>query len=207
MALFSDLTGKKFGEWEVVGWAEKKYTEQFWLCKCSCGKEKVVRGASLKTGTSKSCGCKGHDWCRTHGMEGTSIYNTWAGMLQRCNNKNYHQFHHYGGRGITVCDEWRKFETFYADMGGRPEGRSLDRIDNDGNYCKDNCRWATKKEQIRNRRTSTFLTYKGQTLSVSGWAEELGIKRKCLERRIRDGWPTEKALTTPKSGRWGIINA
>lgn len=207
MALFRDLIGQKFGNWVVLSWHSKKYAEQFWLCKCVCGVEKVVVGSSLKTGRSKSCGCTGKDWCRTHGMEGTSTYTIWAGMIQRCHNANAKTYPFYGGRGIKVCYEWRNsFEAFFKDMGERPKGKSLDRINNDGNYEPSNCRWATNKQQKRNRRTTTMLTFNGETLALPDWAEKLGIKRKILERRVRDGWPIEKALSTCRYGRWGPID-
>lgn len=197
-----ELAGMKFGKWFVL----HRNVGSLWECRCECGTIRAVQGSSLKLGTTKSCGCTASDWCRTHGMEGTRIYNTWAGMIQRCTNPKARWYHRYGGRGITVCQLWRdSFQSFYDDMGEAPTGRSLDRIDNDGHYQKDNCRWATRTEQIRNRQTTRMLTLDGQTLSLPAWAEKIGMSRKMLERRIRDGWTTEKALTASKSGRWGIL--
>jgi hypothetical protein len=206
MAAFRDLTGQKFGKWTVVRWDSKKYAQQFWLCVCDCGTEKVVVGDSLKKGLSKSCGCAGKDWCRTHGMEGTPTYTVWAGMIQRCHNPNARSYKHYGNRGIKVCDAWRNsFTEFFNDMGAKPDGLSLDRINNDGDYEPSNCRWATGSQQKRNRRTTTFLTYQGKTQSVSDWAESIGLPRKILERRVRDKWPLERILFAERYGRWGPI--
>ena len=154
MPKFRDLTGCKFGRWTVLYWKETKYTEHIWICKCECGIEKEVIGGSLKSGKSKSCGCLSRDLTIKHGMEGTAVYNTWASMLTRCRNKNNAFYKNYGGRGISVCDSWLQFENFYADMGDKPEGMSLDRINNDGNYCVENCKWSTPKEQANNRSNS-----------------------------------------------------
>jgi hypothetical protein len=205
MAKPVDLVGLKFGEWSVLNFAGSGASGRKWLCRCSCGTERVVIGDSLKKGLSKSCGCKARDWCRTHGMEGTSVYVIWAGMIQRCNNPDARGFARYGARGISVCPQWLSFEGFYADMGDRPEGMTLDRIDNDGNYEPGNCRWATAKRQARNRRKTKLLEFRGEKRPMSEWAEIMGIKRKVLENRIRAGWSVEDALTKPKSGRWGVL--
>ena len=119
-------------------------------------------------------------------------------MLTRCNNKNDTRYQWYGGRGITVCDRWSKFENFLADMGERPEKMTLDRIDTNGNYCPENCRWATNKQQHRNKRSNRLLTHDGETKCVAEWAETVGISQGALASRIDVyGWSVEKALTTP----------
>lgn len=135
-------------------------------------------------------------WVR-HRMSHTKIYRTWASMKERCNNPNYQYYHRYGGRGIIVCDQWNVFENFYKDMGDKPEGLQLDRIDNDGNYCKENCKWSTPKENSNNASFNNVLEFNGKKQSVSRWAEELRINRNTLFARIFNGWSVEKTLTTP----------
>ena len=119
-------------------------------------------------------------------------------MLRRCNDKNASQFKYYGGRGIKVCDRWNSFENFYADMGEKPDGLTIERIDNDGNYCPQNCKWATKEEQMRNRRNTLFVTYNDKTKTLKEWAKDLGIKYSILWKRLYvHCMPIKKALTMP----------
>lgn len=133
-----------------------------------------------------------------HGMYGTQEYYIWQGMLKRCYNKNSPYYARYGGRGITVCDRWHKFENFYDDMRDKPEGLSLERIDNNKEYSKDNCMWATSKEQANNRENNVVLTYGGKTQSISMWEQELGFKHGTLWMRVNTyGWAPEKAIETP----------
>ncbi len=121
-------------------------------------------------------------------------YKTWMGLRSRCEYKRHPQYHNYGARGIRVCDRWRQFENFLADMGEPPEGMSIDRINNDGDYSPDNCRWATIVEQRRNTRINVLLTFRGKEQCVAAWAEEVGLSRKTLQTRLRRGWPVERAL-------------
>lgn len=189
-----DLTGMIFNEWTVL----ERATSIHWRCRCSCGKEKLIQPNSLKTGKSKSCGCKGSDWCRKHGMDGTSTYNIWSVMKQRCHNINHGLYQNYGGKGISVCDRWREsFNNFHADMGTKPEGMSLDRIDPKGNYSPENCRWASSKEQNRNKINTIYLEYKGERKPLAEWAEIKGMRRKTLRERLKMGWTVERALETP----------
>lgn len=160
-----DLTGETFGALTVLYLYSRDYqgaTE--WVCRCTCGTEKRITRSNLISGNTKSCGCIRKPTFRLdpkikkvkqpqHGMRQTSEYNSWHRMLQRCNNTNYTKYVNYGGRGITVCPEWHDFRAFFFDMGFKPGPEySLDRVDNDGNYCKENCRWATKAEQQGNKR-------------------------------------------------------
>src|SRR5262249_16960599 len=153
-----DLTRRRFGRWMVLALhlERDQYGHVLWSCRCDCGTERIVRGDTLRGGISTSCGCflpeaaKKHR--TTHGMFGTRVYKIWHGMLQRCTNPNNSGYANYGGRGITVCEEWLSFENFYADVGDPPPGLSLDRTNNNGNYEPTNWGWATPLMQTRNRR-------------------------------------------------------
>lgn len=124
-------------------------------------------------------------------------YRTWQNMIQRCTNPNIGHYKNYGGRGITVCDEWRTFDNFLREMGERPEGTTLDRINNDGSYCKENCKWSNRHEQMANSRMAHLITFRGETLPTAVWARRLGISRASLRNRLKK-WTLEKALITPK---------
>ena len=152
MSALIDLTGKRFGLLTVIERTPDSPKNPKWLCVCDCGKESVVWGGNLRRGLTKSCGCA--QALPRHGMARTAIYKAWHGMLQRCDNPSHGAYKHYGGRGISVCHRWRDFSNFIEDMGVRPDGLELDRIDNDGNYCKENCRWVTHKVNCQNTRRS-----------------------------------------------------
>ena len=159
------MVGMKFGRWTVINSTSERTAGKMilWVCKCECGTIKTVSGTSLRMNKSKSCGCFKYDVAKIHHIKhghenerGKSrTYTTWDNMTQRCTNPKRQEYKYYGGRGITVCDRWKDFRNFYADMGERPEHRSLDRINYDGNYEPSNCRWATVEEQLANRRPRT----------------------------------------------------
>lgn len=136
-----------------------------------------------------------------HGMYGTPTYNVWALMLKRCRSQGRPDYARYGGRGITVCERWSRFENFLADMGERPAGKTLDRIDNHGNYEPGNCRWATASEQCRNTRRNNNLTLNGVTRCATEWAELTGLPVSTIKVRKRHGWPDVDALTAPPGAR------
>jgi len=153
-----DLVGLRFGHWIVLGIHPERHRGAIrWLCRCDCGEQRLVRGDGLRKGISTSCGCvRREEFIKRntkHGMTGTRAYICWQSLKQRCNNPNHRWYSEYGGRGIRVCSRWQtSFENFYADVGDPPEGMSIDRIYNHGDYEKRNCKWATSSQQRRNQR-------------------------------------------------------
>lgn len=178
MTKIKDLAGQRFERLVVLSLAQRnRHNQPQWLCQCDCGQTLVVRGCSLTSKNTQSCGCLLREVIVKHGMSQTPTYGSWAAMLDRCFQATDPDWNLYGGRGIKVDQRWLKFENFLADMGKRPEGTSIDRIDPNGDYCKENCRWATAKEQANNRRNNRFLTFKGATKTLAEWALELGLGR------------------------------
>lgn len=202
MGRFIDLTGERFGRLRVVSQAGKnKHGQLLWNCECDCGESCISLGFVMRKGEKQSCGCLHREVIASvnlsHGMSGTPIYAVYRGMMQRCYDKNSHAYDRYGARGIGVCDKWQTFEGFYEDMGDKPNGMSLERKDNDGDYCPENVAWAGCKEQANNRRSNRILEYRGKSKTLTQWAEGIGMKPQTLHARIfRYGWPIEKALET-----------
>lgn len=202
-----NLTGQRFGRLVVVKRAQSSKSGQSrWECKCDCGKTSVAFGDNLKRGHTQSCGCIHRELFTTHGASESRLYTIWCLMKRRCFTKTARDYSRYGGRGITVCKEWAEdFTAFYewaVNNGYRPD-LSLDRRDNDGSYTPDNCRWATAKEQQNNTRLNRMISYRGKTLTLSQWSDELGISYTVLASRIKRGWSVERAFTQPVEARKG----
>jgi len=192
----------RYGRLTVVSTEERnKWGYIMARCVCDCGNERLVSLCDLKRGHTSSCGCYRSEKMRvdstTHGLSKTPTHNSWRGMMARCNNPKHQYYRLYGERGITVCQRWHSFENFLADMGMKPKGASIDRINNLGNYEPENCRWANNIEQARNVSSNRILTYKGKSQSVAAWADDLGVKAVTLNMRLFRGWSVTKTLERP----------
>ena len=196
---FRDLSGKRFGRLLVIGPVAKKWRNYVWGCVCDCGAEVQVKSAELVSGDSKSCGCYKADNTRrimtTHGHtagqyrgKGSRAYRIWCEVKTRTSNENRETSHRYVGRGITVCERWQNsFASFLEDMGEPPAGMSIDRIDNDGPYCKENCRWATQLEQSANTGRNRHVTINGETMIVTQAERKYGVSRYTIYNRLNRG--------------------
>lgn len=197
MPQFIDLTGSVFGRLTVIDRAENdKRGQSQWNCICSCGAKVSVNGYRLRTST-RSCGCLRHDYGKLfakHSHTGSKTWVIWAAMRRRCRYKKHDKYDRYGGRGITVCERWDEYTNFLSDMGERPDGYTLERIDNDGNYEPGNCRWATKKEQARNRSSNHFLEIYDSRKCLAEWAEISGTCQNKIRDRLKRGWPPKEAV-------------
>lgn len=205
MNKFKDLTNLKFDKWKVSHRVENgKNGSARWHCICECGKEKEIYTSSLTSGKSKSCGCSNYKNLKitqpTHGMTGTKIYEAWTHLRSRCKNSKDKNYKNYGGRGITVCKEWNKFENFqeWSNKHGFKDGLSIDRIDNNGNYEPSNCRWTTSKVQQNNTRHNRKLTIKGETKNFLEWCRFIKIDPKTMYYRLKNNWSDERLLKPSK---------
>lgn len=195
-----DLTSQVFERLTVLYRLGAKDNHMWWNCLCICGKEcKAVTGA-LRSGNITSCGCKLTDTLKlrntTHNLSGSRAYAVWAGMKDRCRNPNNAKFNNYGGRGIDISESWVDFDNFVADMGQPPKGLTLERVDNELGYSKENCTWVRRVDQTRNRSITLKLTYEGETRSLAEWSEITGIPYTTLKaRKQRLGYTDEECLT------------
>lgn len=178
------------------------------LCLCDCGKTFESDGRHLRSGGTKSCGCIGRENARkastTHGMSKTKEFNVWHSMKSRCNNPNVKEYPFYGGRGIKVCERWfNSFENFIADMGLCPSGYSIERIDVNGDYSPENCKWIPRNDQSKNLRSNRVLTVNGVSKIMSEWAKDNGLTSQHIYTRLKRGWSVEEAvMTKPNQPRY-----
>lgn len=197
-----DLTGARFGRLLVVGRkTSKESTDRRWSCICDCGAQTSVLGQALRRGATRSCGCYNQDTRRvlktTHGASSNPLYGVWKNMIYRCEVPQDKDYLRYGGRGITVCQEWHDPQVFIADMSPRPEGHTLERHDNDGPYCKDNCRWATPLEQGSNKANLNLGVVQGKEKHLAAAAREYGVPESTLRNRMGAGRTLEQAVLMP----------
>lgn len=204
MGKIIDLTGKKFGRLTVIEQATSNNKNRtMWRCVCECGNETIVYSYHLRNGSSTSCGCFRREVASnrtTHGKTNSRIYHIWAMMKERCFCPTLEAYENYGGRGITVCDEWKNdFQAFYdwAIANGYKDDLTIDRINVDGNYEPSNCRWSTMEEQANNKRNNHYLTARGETKTVAQWSKTLGLKIQVIRSRIHYGWTDEDVLYRP----------
>ena len=200
MGAFIDLTGQKFGKLTVIERAENKNGRVAWLCKCDCGNFTTVTSKRLRNGDTKSCGCYHKEKISKHNKSNSRLYNIYSHIKQRCYNLKNCRYKNYGGRGITICDEWlHNFQAFYdwAMANGYDDTLTIDRIDNNKGYSPDNCRWITNKEQQSNKCNNHLITYNGKTQTMAMWANEKNINESTLAHRISRGWNIDRALNTP----------
>lgn len=213
-ALAIDVTGRKFSKLTAIRVIGKKKKANLWLCFCECGNETTAIVSQLTRGDKTSCGCKRKESRQPrpdmvqrnkdkaiHSMSGGYTYSSWKSMKARCYDVNDKDYPRWGGRGITVCEAWKtSFVEFFKDMGERPKGHTIDRIDNNGNYEPGNCRWAVQKTQSNNTRKNYYVEYQGRTQTAKQWAEELKlVEYKTILYRLRTGWDTHAAMTTPST--------
>lgn len=207
MSAFRDLREEKFGRL-TPKMPQKRNGKYYWLCECDCGNKTFVSASNLSSGQVKSCGCLQREMAskrmmgvnKTHGMFGTRLYRIWSGMITRCENPNHPYYKRYGGRGIRICPEWRENNSRFfewAKASGYSDGLTIDRIDNDGNYEPDNCRWIPMDEQQRNKSDNHFVKIGGLELSLIEWSELLNISYNTVLSRLRYGWNDFDALTKP----------
>lgn len=200
------LAGMKFGKLTAIRPTENRASSGsvVWECQCDCGNKTFVNAPTLNGGKTISCGCARMERVllsiTKHGQSYTKLYGVWGGIKERCFNSNSKSYENYGGRGITVCAEWKDdFLTFkeWAMRNGYKQGLSIDRKNNNLGYYPENCQWADKKTQQNNRRANHFISLNGVKKTVKQWEEITGIKANTIIRRIRSGWASERAILTP----------
>jgi hypothetical protein len=199
-----DLMGLRFGRLQVIAF-DRIDRGAWWKCVCDCGNRVVVRAMCLRSGGTQSCGCGHKGRVITHGLWSKNIrlYDIWRGMLRRCLDKDNKRYDNYGGRGISICEEWKDYPNFYswALQNGYSDDLTIDRINVHMRYCPENCRWIEMRQQARNKTNSRKLTIGGRTMLLCDWAVLLDVKASTIQQRLRSGWSVEKALTNPVRGK------
>lgn len=203
-SIAKDLTGTETEYLIVLGFAgrDKRSIAEWWVQCKRCGDYTKVRADAITKRKQKSCGClwsEVGDRTRTHGMTHTPIYSVWRGIIKRCTLTTNYNYSEYGGRGIKICERWLTFENFYEDMGDRPDWATggIERLDNDGDYCPENCVWADRFQQQNNTRKTKRITLNGRTMTVAQWTRELNLPKELIGDRLRRGWDAHSALTLP----------
>jgi hypothetical protein len=190
-----DMTNQQFGKLTVIKQNGSCNSGVKWLCICECGNEVTVIRGNLLNGHNTSCGCFAKEVKTTHGMSNTKLYKNWARMLQRCENPKTAKYKSYGERGISVCERWHDFSNFFADIGYPPSDKhTLDRIDNNGNYCPSNVRWADKFQQANNCRSNKYIIVDGDKKTQAEWSRICGISQQNIYLRLKNGWSVKKSL-------------
>ena len=211
-----DITGQKFHRLialQVIDSERGAGKAIKYECLCDCGNHHIASVSNLRLGEVKSCGCLNKEQAikrhLSHGQSKTKLYGVWNCMKGRCSNPNSTVYRHYGGRGIQVCSDWRSFENFaaWAISAGYKEGLTIDRVNNDGDYTPENCRWVGIETQARNRRNTKYIMFKGEARCLAEWAEILGIKMQVLSERLASGWSVDRALTEPIKRSRGVMRS
>jgi hypothetical protein len=199
MGIKQDLTGQKFGKLTVVSQVEHRGQNIAWLCVCDCGKETIATSGHLRSGARVSCGCRRGETKNKYNTKHNRVYSIWRGMKERCYYERNKRYKEYGGRGIKVCSEWHNFAIFqeWALSNGYSSELTLDRIDNNGNYCPENCRWATITEQANNKIKSKIIEYEGKRMTLAQWCKLLSLPYFAIYQRLYRNWTFENAIKTP----------
>lgn len=197
----ANLADQQFGDWTAL---EYRSNPSRWLCRCKCGTEREVFSGNLMRGLSKGCGCNQKklqsERMKTHGEAKTKLYGVWCTMRNRCYNKNTKSYVDYGAKGVRVCDEWNTRYEFFRDWSlanGYKEGLEIDRIDYEGDYTPENCRWVTRKVNANNKRGNIYLTISGVTKTLPQWSEQYGVNKGTVRTRLKLGWPVDESLFVP----------
>lgn len=211
MAKAINIAGQRFGRLTVIERVESPKAQAQWRCVCDCGKETIVASQSLRCGHTRSCGCYGREVSAshtpsfyTHGESRTRLYGIWKGMRSRCRSKNCKFFEYYGGRGIKVCQDWNESYVLFRDWAlanGYQENLTIDRIDVNGNYCPENCRWVSMKVQMNNTRANRRITLNGESKTMAEWAESTGLSYETIRNRTIKGKPADEVLQMPEARR------
>lgn len=198
--VYHDISGNRFGNLTAIELYERKNNKDYWMCKCTCGRNHIAEYNNLIHGGIKSCGCLRKDQLLKHGKSDTRIYKIWQNMIARCYIESSTNYENYGGRGITVCSEWKEHPEKFIEWGmqsGYANNLTIDRIDVNGNYEPSNCRWASYEEQANNKRNTIYIEYNGKKQTLREWCDELELPYNTIRNRYKKKWETERMFTQP----------